>query len=165
MKKSRTEANRKYYAANREKVLARIKTRRASDPERFRALEAAWRKANPEKCKEKQRRYRQKPESKVKAAAKQRARRAANPEAVRAAERAFYARAVVRRRAQRRVCYAKARLLDGKVYSPRFRVRLPEWAATGKRALDARSQWLAVNLSASQRAYARELAIERRAAR
>ena len=163
MKKSRTEINRQYYADHREKILARIKTRRASDPERFRALEAAWRKANPEKCKEKQRRYRQKPESKVKDAAKQRARRAANPEAVRAADRAFYARAVVRKRAQRRVCYAKARLLDGKGYRPRFRVRLPEWAAAGQRVLDVRSAFLAVNMTPSQRAYARELAIERSA--
>ena len=152
MKQSGAEYNRKYYAAHREEILAHIKARRASDPERFSALEAAWRN-------------RQKPESKVKDAARQRARRAANPEAVRAADRAFYARAVVRERAQRRVCYAKSRLLAGNVYSPRFHVRLPEWAAAGQRALDARSQWLAVNISASQRAYARELAIERRAER
>ena len=165
MKKSRAEYNRQYYAANREKILARLKTRRASDPERFRALEAAWRKANPKACHEKQRRYRQKPESKVKEAAKQRARRAANPEAVRAADRAFYAKAVVRKRAQRRKCYARARIHGGKGYRPLYRVRLPEWAAVGQRILDARSQWLDVNLTASQRAYARELAIERRAAK
>ena len=162
MKKSRTEYNRKYYAANREKILARIKARRAICPEHFRALEAARRMANPEAFRAKARRYRQKPESKVKLAAAQRKSRAANPEAVRAADRAFYAKAVVRKRAQRRVRYAKARLLAGKVYSPRFRVRLPEWSAAGQRVLDARSQWLAVNLSASQRAYARELAIERK---
>ena len=165
MKKPRVEYNRKYYAAHREKILARLKARRASDPERFRALEAAWRKANPKACHEKQRRYRQKPESKAKEAAKQRARRRLNPDAVRAADRAFYAKAVVRKRAQRRKCYAKARVLGGKGYRARFRCRLPEWVAAGQRALDARSQWLAVNLSASQRAYARELAIERRGAR
>ena len=165
MKKSRAEYNRKYYAANREKILARLKTRRASDPERFRAREAAWRKANPKACHEKQRRYRQKPESKVKNAAKQRARRAANPEAVRAADRAFYAKAVVRKRAQRRKCYAKARVLGNKGYRARFRCRLPDWAAAGQRVLDPRSQWLAVNLTPAQRAYARELAIERRAAK
>ena len=118
--------------------------------------------ANPEAFRAKARRYRQKPEIKVKLAAAHRKRRAANPETVRAADRAFYAKAVVRKRAQRRVRYAKARLLAGKVYSPRFRVRLPEWSAAGQRVLDARSQWLAVNLSASQRAYARELAIERK---
>lgn len=165
MKKSMTEANRKYYAANREKILARIKARRAICPEHFRALEAARRKANPESFRAKARRYRQKPEIKVKLAAEQRKRRTANLESVRAYDRAHYAKAVVRKRAQRRVCYAKQRLLAGKVYGPRFHVRLPEWAAAGQRALDARSQWLAVNLSASQRAYARELAIERRAAR
>lgn len=161
MKKSRAEYNRQYYAANREKILARIKTRRASDPDRFRAREAAWRKANPKACHEKQRRYRQKPESKVKNAAKNRARRAENPDAVRAADRAFYAKAVVRKRAQRRKCYAKARVLCNKGYRARFRCRLPEWAAAGQRVLDARSQWLAVNLTASQRAYARDLEIER----
>ena len=165
MKKSRTEANHKYYAANREKILARIKARRAICPEHFRALEAARRMANPEAFRAKARRYRQKPESKVKLAAAQRKRRAANPESVRAADRAFYAKAVVRKRAQRRKCYAKARVLGGKGYRARFRCRLPEWAAACQRVLDARSQWLAVNLSASQRAYARELAIERRAER
>ena len=61
------------------------------------------------------------------------------------------------------MCYAKARLLDGKGYRPRFRVRLPEWAAAGQRVLDVRSAFLAVNMTPSQRAYARELAIERRA--
>jgi len=163
MKMSVAERSRRYYAAHREEILARIKARRAICPEHFRALEAARRKANPEAFRAKQRRWRQKPESKVKLAAAQRKRRSANPEAVRAADRAHYAKAVVRKRAQKRVCHAKARLLAGKVYSPRFHVRLPDWAAAGQRALDARSQWLAVNLSASQRAYARELAIERRA--
>ncbi len=162
MKKSRTEANRKYYAENREKILARIKARRAICPEHFRALEAARRMANPEAFRAKARRYRQKPESKVKLAAAQRKRRAANPEAVRAADRAFYAKAVVRKRAQRRKCYAKARVLGNKGYRARFRCRLPDWAAAGQRVLDARSQWLAVNLTASQLAYARELAIERK---
>lgn len=165
MKKSRAEYDRKYYAANREKILARLKTRRASDPERFRAREAAWRMAHPEAVRAAARRYRQKPEIKVKNAAWQRARRAANPDAVRAADRAFYAKAVVRKRAQRRKCYAKARVLGNKGYRARFRCRLPEWAAAGPRVLDARSQFLAVNLTASQRAYARELAIERRAAK
>lgn len=162
MKKSRTDAYRKYYAANREKILARIKARRAICPEHFRELEAAWRMANPEAVRAKARRYRQKPENKVKLAAAQRKRRAANPETVRAADRAFYAKAVVRKRAQRRVCHAKARLLAGKVYSPRFRVRLPEWAAAGQRVLDARSPWLWNNITDAQRAYARELAIERK---
>ena len=79
------------------------------------------------------------------------------------ADRARYAKAVVRKRAQRRKCYAKARVLGNKGYRARFRCRLPDWAAAGQRVLDARSQWLAVNLTASQRAYARDLAIERRA--
>ena len=165
MKKSRTESNRKYYAAHREEILARLKTLRASDPERFRAHEAAWRKANPKACHERARRYRQKPESKVKLAAAMRAWRAANQEAQRAAERARYAKNVVRKRAQRRKIYAKGRLLKGKGYRARFRCRLPDWAAAGQRVLDARSQWLAVNLTASQRAYARDLAIERKAAK
>ena len=163
MKKSRAEYNRKYYAANREKILARIKARRASDPERFRALEAAWRKANPKACHEKQRRWRQKPESKAKDAAKQRKRRAANPEAVRAYDRAHYAKAVVRERANRRKCYAKARVLGGNGYRARFRCRLPEWAAACQRVLDARSRFIYENATASDRAYARELAIERKA--
>ena len=120
MKRSRAEYNRQYYAAHREKILARIKTA-------------------------------------------QRKRRAANPEAVRAADRAFYAKAVVRKRAQRRKCYAKARVLGGKGYRARFRCRLPEWAAACQRVLDARSRFIYENATASDRVYARELAIERKA--
>ena len=155
--------NRDYYRANKERILARAKARRASDPEHFREVEAKWRKANPEACAAKQRRYRQKLESKVKLAAKQRARRAASLETVRAADRAYYAKAVVRKRAQRRVRYAKARLRDGKGYRPLFRMRLPEWAEAGRRVLDANSPYLWNNLTDSQRAFARELAIERNA--
>ena len=65
-------------------------------------------------------------------------------------------------RAKRRMRTARKAISEGRRYHPLFCCRYPEWATKGQRALDARSQWLAVNLSASQRAYARELAIERR---
>ena len=41
---------------------------------------------------------------------------------------------------------------------------VPDWATLGQRVLDAASPWLIENLTPSQRAYARELAIERRKA-
>lgn len=60
-----------------------------------------------------------------------------------------------------RLSHAKSRLRMGKMYCPMFHVRLPEWAAVGD-VFDYRSPWLAENLTPSQRAFARELAIERR---
>lgn len=66
-----------------------------------------------------------------------------------------------RERARSRKARAIKRVVQGKVYHPHFRKRLPEWSTLCQRVLDARSQWLDVNLTASQRAYARDLAIER----
>lgn len=54
------------------------------------------------------------------------------------------------------------RVLNGGFYKPRYSIRLPDWCVKGQFITDVRSQWLAENLTATQRAYARELAIERR---
>ena len=43
-----------------------------------------------------------------------------------------------------------------RIYSPRFRLRVPDWCCKGF-ALDGNSQFLAVNLTPAQRAYAKEL--------
>lgn len=161
MSRHRPGYYRDYYRAHRERERARIKAWRDRNIEHCREVEAAWRKANPEVVATKQRRYRQKPDSKAKDAAAHRSRRKANPAKVRAVDRAYYAKAVTRKRIQARISHAKARLRIGKAYRPMFHVRSPEWAAVGD-AFDYRSPWLVENLTPSQRAFARELAIERR---
>jgi hypothetical protein len=159
MSKSR-EYYRAYYAANRAHILAKVKAWRQRDLKHRREVEAAWRKAHPEAEAAKHRRYRQRPEIKARLAEQVRAKRAANPEQARAEYRAYYAKTVERRRTQARIAHAKARIAKGKSYSPRYSCRLPDWAPVGG-ARDVRSQWLEVNVTDSQRAYARELAIQR----
>ena len=65
-------------------------------------------------------------------------------------------------RAKRRIQRARKTVAEGRLYRPLYCTRIPDWATKGQRILDASSAYLAVNLSASQRAYARELAIERK---
>ena len=65
-------------------------------------------------------------------------------------------------RAYRRMLKAKSTILRGGVYRPRFVCRIPDWAVKGKMILDASSQWLAVNITTSQRAFAREIAIQKK---
>ena len=161
MSKNR-EYGRTYYAKNRARILARAKAWRQRNLEHCREVEAAWRKAHPEAEAAKMRRYRQQPKIKARLAEKARAKRAANPEKVRAEARAYYAKTVTRRRALARIAHAKSRIAQGKFYSPRYNCRIPEWSTKGQRVLDANSPFLYENLTDSQRAYARELAIERK---
>ena len=85
-----------------------------------------------------------------------------HPEKKREQWRRFSAKHGIARRPNARMRYAKNAILARGIYAPRFNRRLPEWAPVGG-GLDRRSAFLAVNLTPSQRAYARELAIERRA--
>ncbi len=163
-KERKREYYRAYYAANRAHILAKVKAWRQRDLERRREVEAAWRKAHPEAEAAKRRRYRQKPEIKARIAEQARAKRAANPEQVRAEDRAYYAKTVERRRARARIAHAKARIAKGKSYSPRYSSRLPDWVPVYG-TVDARSAFLAENITPEMRAYARELAIERRTTR
>lgn len=68
-------------------------------------------------------------------------------------------------RAKRRMRWARKAVAEGRLYRPLYCTRIPDWTTKGQRILDASSAYLDVNLTDSQRAYARELAIERRAAR
>ena len=65
-------------------------------------------------------------------------------------------------RAKNRMRWARKAVAEGRLYRPLFCLRIPDWATKGQRVLDARSAYLAVNLTDEQRAYARELAIERK---
>lgn len=151
-------AKRKERREQHEKVLAREAEYRARPGvlERKRKQSKKWRKANRD---EYLRRKREK--------------RAANIEAAKVKERQAEARRKKRKQtdaayyhkrlALSRIQHAKARLAKGKLYSPRFHLRFPEWATMG--VFDPRSAFLAENITPEMRAYARELAIERRAAK
>lgn len=65
-------------------------------------------------------------------------------------------------RAKMRIIYAKRVILRGDCYTPHYNLRIPGYATKGGN-LDARSAFLAVNMTPEQNAYARDLAIERRA--
>lgn len=69
-----------------------------------------------------------------------------------------------RMRANKRKRRAIRKVLGGGKYKPRFMGRIPDWAVKGECVLDKRSGWIAANITPEQKAYARELAIERRAA-
>ena len=75
----------------------------------------------------------------------------------------FREKSGVERRAKERIRHAKKVTARGGMYTPRFWMRKPEWMPVGRVVMDVNSQWLASNLTPAQRAYARELAIERRA--
>ena len=76
-----------------------------------------------------------------------------------AVDAAAYAQA----RRKGRIYRAKKAVSEGRIYKPQFARRIPDWCVMG-RVLDAASPFLDVNITPSQRAYARELAIERRKA-
>ena len=65
-------------------------------------------------------------------------------------------------RAYNRMLKAKRTILRGGVYRPHFSCRIPDWAVKGEMILNASSQWLAVNITPSQRAFAREIAIAKK---
>lgn len=73
----------------------------------------------------------------------------------------FDADAYAANRAYNRQLRAKESVLTRGFYRPRFSSRIPDWATKGMNVLDCGSQFLAENITDSQRAYARELAIER----
>lgn len=91
---------------------------------------------------------------------KDRRRRAYQRKRIRmATDAAFYAK----HRARQRIYGLMHQMRRGKTtaYRPRFDRRVPDWATCGG-VLWAASPYLATNLTPAQRAYARELAIERK---
>lgn len=141
---------------------------------RLRGIE--YRKRNREKI----RAYKQRPEVRERRKAENRKWRESHPDYNReyyAAHHEYYrARYVLRvlremvdceyyarNRQKARERAERKRRRDGKpVRRPLLSMRIPDWCVRGME-LDVRSQWLINNLTDSQRAYARELAIERRA--
>lgn len=89
----------------------------------------------------------------------------ANPEKKRECWRKFTDKFGIARRPRARMAYAKKVVLSGRPYTPRFYMRKPEYAPVGASGIDTRSPFLWNNLTDEQRAYARELTIERKAQR
>lgn len=74
----------------------------------------------------------------------------------------FDANLYAKGRAYNRMLNAKRTILRGGVYRPHFSCRIPDWAVKGEMILNASSQWLAVNITPSQRAFAREIAMQKK---
>lgn len=145
------------------------KKRRAIDCERDRvryATDPAFRERKKASARKYVQEHREKvyAKNKIWLEAHREAHRESERKSMRKARMQFYfdAEAFAAYRAYNRQLRAKKSVLTRGFYRPRFSFRIPDWATKGG-ALDARSAFLAVNLMASQRAYARELAIERRA--
>lgn len=135
---------------------------RERHPDRLREREKRWRMANPEKrAAQKMRNYLRHRESILEQ--KREYYLAARPYEKLLVQLSASAEAYAAYRCRARVRSAKKRLVAGKSYMPRFSRRIPDWCVYGA-AIDTRSAYLAENLTPSQRAYARELAIERRKA-
>lgn len=108
-----------------------------------------WRRKHPEKVKEYNRRQK----------ALQKFARMKNEERC-YSDPAYYAHVRQLQRIRQRRFYDKARKVE---YRPRMSTRIPNWFAKGDMSMiNYESQWLVENLTPSHRAFARELAIERR---
>ena len=187
--KQRREYARAYYWANVEKVRAYHREwNRAHRDTIYPKQNAAKRKErreNPDKVRARERAYWRKPENaarkrqamkKYRVSAKGRAWRMAwnakNADRVKATNQRSEAKRKVKkqtdaayyakRRADVRKRHAKAAVIAKGSYRPRYSARIPDWCVMGG-AVDVRSRFLFENATASDRAFARDLAIERRA--
>ena len=128
-----------------------------SHPDRKSAIDRKYRETHAEKVKERKKKWWASAKGRINAM------RALE----RVAERESFARdaaAYAEWRAKWRIIYAKRMLRSGGTYSPRYYLRIPDYVVKCG-ALDSRSAFLSENVTPSQRAYARELAIGRRAER
>ena len=172
MKNDEAKAKRReYYAANKEKMRATAKKSYYRHREKKLEKRKAYCRANRDKCCEWWREYRSRPDVKARRHAVALARYARDGAKMREYERDKYrkmcellaidAKAYSDFRAKRRVKWVM-QLKKPENYKPRFSIRIPDWATKGQRVLDVNSKYLASNLTDEQRAYARELFIERR---
>jgi hypothetical protein len=133
---------------------------RLRHPDRCRERDRKWRTANPDKRKAQKRRNYQRHRIEI----LEKKRRYYVERLVWERRRLLFAvdsTAYASFRAAMRIRNAKRCILGGNLYKPRFNRRIPDWATFGK-VVWAASPWLATNLTPSQAAYARELAIERK---
>ena len=88
----------------------------------------------------------------------------AHPDKRREQWRKFTEKSGVKRRVTERVRHAIKAVTKHGAYKPQFNRRKPDWVPVGQSGIDYSSPFLWNNLTDAQRAYASELAIERRAA-
>lgn len=150
------------YAVENKKARQREADRRyrMRHPDRLRERARKWRLANPGKRKAQKRRHYARHRAEI-LAEKREYYVARRPYAKLRALWAISPEAYAKYRAAMRVRGAKRCVLAGRFYKPRFSRRIPDWVTFGH-VVDVRSAWLAENLTPAQRAYARELAIERK---
>ena len=72
------------------------------------------------------------------------------------------AEAYAKHRAKARLYYAFKRVSQHESYRPNMNTRVPDYAVKGEMILNASSQWLDVNITPSQRALAREIAMQKK---
>ena len=150
------------YSASHKKERQREADRRyrLRHPDRCRERNRKWREANPDKRKAQKRRNYQRHRIEI----LEKKRRYYVERHVWENRRLRYimdSAAYAKHRAAMRMRGAKRRVLAGELYKPRFARRIPDWCVMGG-VIDARSPWLAENLTPSQRYFAMQLAIERK---
>lgn len=150
-----SEKSRAYYAAHREERRASARASYARHREERLAKRKAYYRANRSRCLEWWRMHRTKPEVRAYRLVDYK-RRYANTLMLWAVDAAAYAQA----RRKGRIYRAKKAVSEGRIYKPQFARRIPDWCVMGH-VVDTASPWLIENITPSQRAYARELAIER----
>lgn len=133
---------------------------RERHPERLRERDKRWREANPAKRKAQKKRHYQKHREQILKQKREYYERVKPYEKVIALVTAS-PEAYAAQRAKARVRSAKKRVCMGKVYSPRYYRRIPDWCVKGGE-IDVRSAYIVENTTLSEQAYARELAIERK---
>ena len=156
-------------AANPDKVRAARKRYRDAHRLELRVRDAASKRAkraaDPEKARELYRQYNQRRKARMAAdpifAAHWRAKHAARIKRYTEKMLRISARFYALFRLYRRKSHAKKAVLSGKAYRALYSRRIPDWCVKGGGIIDYRSQWLIENRSPAQRAYARELAMER----
>lgn len=145
-REAHTDYQREYYAAHRETFREYERRYREKHKEQYNAHARAYSKAHPRNRTKEQMR-----EESRKAYVRRCIREMLDCE--------YYAK----NRARNRAAHVAQWRREGKTWGiGRPAMRIPDWCVRGG-VLDTRSQWLINNLTDSQRAYARELAIERRA--
>ena len=150
------------YSAGHKKERQREADRRyrLRHPDRCRERDRKWREANPDKRKAQKRRNYQRHRAEI-LAKKRKQYVEAGVWTARRQRFLLDAAAYAKYRAAMRMRGAKRCVLAGRFYKPRFARRIPDWCVWGG-SVDFQSPWLVENLTPAQRAYAIELAVERR---
>ena len=154
-REERNAASRAYHSAHREELHAKKRVYNLAHKSATRARNVAYYHSHKDEIKARVTKWR---EQNPKHVARYRQINLSRAKARKGVDCEFYAK----RRAAVRMSYAKSRILRGLSYTPMFSRRIPDYAVMAPCIIDCRSPFIINNLTDSQNAYARELAIERR---